>query len=152
MVGPTLPPKDPPKDMAAKYVLWICENVNGTGLAGCGFYTEKMIAAFPELKRVRGFVRFSDSSKTSHTAGSAHWWCETADGTIVDPTASQFERRGGIKSYVSLDESKEQPTGYCARGSICGTPTWRGASYCSDECREIHEAEIQRDTDEMNAR
>src|SRR5688572_31601131 len=31
-----------------------------------------------------------------------HWWCQKADGTVVDPTAAQFPSKGG-GVYVPFD-------------------------------------------------
>ena len=54
----------------------------------CREATAAMVKAFPELRRVRG-----------HYGWCPHWWCETPDGTVVDPTARQFTP-GGI--YIEV--------------------------------------------------
>lgn len=89
---------------------------------GCGTATEDMVKAFPELRRVRG-----------HYGSSEHWWCVTPDGTIVDPTAAQFEPGREYVEYVGPD-----PVGKCMG---CGAYVWEshprfGSSACSTECGE----------------
>lgn len=53
----------------------------------CSGSTLEMIRVFPELKRICGMVR----SKETGDPVSQHFWCETKDGEIIDPTVLQFE-------------------------------------------------------------
>lgn len=60
-----------------------------------------------------------------------HWWCERADGTIVDPTAAQFPSNGSGRY-----ERHDGPA-WCLQ---CGIDfPWEqymetGRPICSDEC------------------
>ena len=64
----------------------------------CGAAVAAMVLEFPELQPVSGFVDVEGEDWLK-----PHWWAVAPDGTIVDPTASQFER---INEYV------EAPTAY----------------------------------------
>ena len=66
----------------------------------CKEATLEMMKHFPNLKRVRGFVY-----ATSHRKPQEHWWCETPDGVIIDPTKKQFE--GLIITYEKWDETNK---------------------------------------------
>lgn len=86
----------------------------------CREATEAMVKAFPELRRVRG-----------HYSWCPHWWCETPDGTVVDPTARQFTSGGVYVEYTG-----PEPLGKCMN---CGDYVWTAlpngdTSACSDEC------------------
>jgi hypothetical protein len=92
----------------------------------CYEATEEMVVAFPELKRVAGFVY-------STFGREQHFWCVTPDGTVVDPTKSQFQL---VFNYEELDLSNPEvvagiPTGVCAQ---CGEDTYRGDTCCSRGC------------------
>lgn len=83
----------------------------------CHAAVEDMVVAFPELRVVRGYY-----------GGCSHWWCETPDGEVVDPTAAQFEPGD---SYVEYDGP--DPLGKCMN---CGSYVWTGgfSGFCSSEC------------------
>lgn len=66
----------------------------------------------------------------------AHWWLVDPDGSIVDPTASQFPSNG-IGEYVELDDSRPQPTGMCPN---CGSECFGGNYCCSDACGRAYVA------------
>lgn len=112
-----------------RYALWIEGCCFGRGQ--CAEATEAMVQRFPELRRVRGHVAIVESPKTP-----AHWWCETEDGVIVDPTARQFV---GIVAY--LPHEGEEPVGKCAN---CGGYIYASSGYtntvCSDACASSYEA------------
>lgn len=119
-----------------KYATWIADHVKGDGLAMCSVYTERMVKDFPELIRVRGWCYRHE-----------HWWCKTADGTIVDPTASQFETfyRLGLPSPSDYREFRDgvdpEPIGRCMG---CGEYVWEktyGNYACSKECLQDVEYE-----------
>lgn len=135
MSAATLPPKRRSVPVAP-YAQWIAKHfpTRGDAVAACASATAMMVKAFPELRRVRGYY-----------SGREHWWCETADGDVVDPTAAQYDSDG---EYAALDESKPHPTGYCA--NRCGGYAWNHASYCSDECEEMHYAEMEADAAQIN--
>lgn len=52
----------------------------------CAEATAAMIAEFPELKRVAGYVRLNEDNAFIH----GHWWCIDDYFNIVDPTAHQW--------------------------------------------------------------
>lgn len=92
----------------------------------CDTATAKMVAAFPELRRVAGFVYCTWGREQ-------HWWCVAPDGSIIDPTASQYV---AILEYEELDLDDPEvcrtiPTGVCMD---CGGDTYEGRTFCSDQC------------------
>jgi hypothetical protein len=96
----------------------------------CAMFTRHMAERFPELKRVAGF--YQNPEGASH---GEHWWLETADGIIVDPTADQWPSLG-TGTYVRYD-----PTVHLvSKGSCpsCGVGLYsRSGSYpCSKSCDE----------------
>ena len=120
--------------MWAEHAAWIEKYVaeqKGFVLGRCMEATAKMREAFPELKEVRGHV-YTTWGKRSHV------WLIDADGTIVDPTASQFRF---IFQYEPWKPGDEVRVGKCMN---CGSEIWRAvqsltediitASSCSDEC------------------
>jgi hypothetical protein len=135
---PTLPPKKA-TGVPEKYATWIAERYATWEQAHqcCMSATKAMVESFPELKRVRGY----------RIPGGEHWWCETADGSIVDPTEAQF--KCGEAEFFALDESQPQPSGYCA---WCRLSYVYNTTYCSDECREAHDDDRSQDLYEMGMR
>jgi hypothetical protein len=109
--------------MKKEYEEWIAANVTDGGLGQCQEVTEQMLAAFPELIRVRGHY-------ACHIWGPReHWWLDD-DGVIVDPTAEQFPSKGaGV--YIPWEEGREEPTGKCMN---CGDYCYGGSFFCSDAC------------------
>lgn len=96
----------------------------------CKDATKEMAAAFPELTRVRGHYY-------CHIWGEReHWWCETPDGKIVDPTKAQFPS-GGFGEYEPWDESQPEPTGMCPN---CSGYCYNGETCCSAECHDAYVA------------
>lgn len=112
-----------------------CRSLRGL----CAGATEQMVAAFPELRRVRGHV--------GHTAGRAyepHWWCVDPNGNIVDPTREQFfEPRVGWTEihYEEFDESLAHmlPTGKCMN---CGGHLYYHARFCNETCARLVHADM----------
>lgn len=77
--------------MDQKYLDWVEEWVDDCESL-CEEYTYFMQSTFPELTRVFGKLYFSNEiGALSSPLFEYHWWCITADGEIVDPTAQQFE-------------------------------------------------------------
>lgn len=113
--------------MLKKYVTWIKENV-ADAQATCEKYTTDMLKAFPELTRVRGhiFVDFWGRDRE-------HWWLTAEDGSIVDPTVSQFPW-SPLNEYKPWNEGAEEPTGKCR---CCGAYTFGGEDACSKECFDV---------------
>lgn len=112
--------------MLDKYQNWIEQNApKGSDAYGkCAETTERMIKAFPELKRIRGhYYCYIWGERT-------HWWLQDQDGSIVDPTATQFPS-GGNGHYEAWDESKPEPTGICPN---CGDYCYNGSNCCSENC------------------
>lgn len=106
-----------------QYADWIAVNV-AEPYGKCAEVTLAMAEAFPELTRVRGhYYCFAWGERT-------HWWLTTREGTIVDPTASQFPSRGNGE-YVELDASAPMPTGKCPN---CSGLCYDGGYCCSDRC------------------
>jgi len=120
------------KDIAMKqeYRSWISEHVEADGFGKCRETTQAMIEAFPELRRVRGHYYCAIWGEREH------WWLETEDGKIVDPTAEQFPSRG-FGEYIEWDESQRLPTGMCPN---CGGYAYDGNTCCSDACSAAYAA------------
>jgi hypothetical protein len=54
----------------------------------CLSVAKAMVADNPTLSLVRGWYHCPIWGKQEH------WWCKTADGTIIDPTVLQFPSKG----------------------------------------------------------
>lgn len=109
--------------MKPEYEKWIKDNVKSV-YCSCLEVTEEMRKKFPELIRVRGHYHCVLWGRCPH------WWLITAEGEIIDPTASQFPSRGA-GYYEPWDESKPEPTGKCLN---CGDYCYNGEACCSDQC------------------
>lgn len=107
----------------SKYAQWI-DDYQGEVCGMCASLSQQMVDAFPELKRVRG--HYIDPL----WGPREHWWCVAPDGSIVDPTASQFPTKGG-GTYVPHVEGSPEPTGKCLD---CGGYCFNGDTFCSPEC------------------
>ena len=104
----------------------------------CVERTAEMAAAFPELRRVRGWVTIAWGGRV---LDREHWWLVTPAGQVVDPTARQFSdpgyifAGGRILGYQELPDDAEEPVGKCMS---CGSYYYRsqgGDSYsCSPSC------------------
>src|SRR3990167_3649327 len=97
--------------------------------AKCAEATAEMLTAFPELRRVRGYVL------TAAGYDRPHWWLTTVDGTIVDPTADQFADYGGALDYK--EHVGPEPSGKCPN---CGGFVYDGGTVCSDACANAYTA------------
>ena len=95
----------------------------------CAEWTAEMKARFPELIRVRGQIALSNLWLRDH------WWLTDPNGTIVDPTVSQFDSdyfgHAKVLAYLLRDESEPEPTGKCPN---CEGYCFGGGTCCSDEC------------------
>ena len=111
--------------MKPEYEAWIKANVKENPLGECKRMAEAMAAAFPELRVVRGHYYCMVWGERGH------WWCETSDHEVVDPTAAQFPTLGAgvYAEFTGLDS--ELPTGRC---SNCGEACYNHANFCSDAC------------------
>jgi hypothetical protein len=66
------------------YHKWVKDNVPAEERLGqCQKWSKQIAEVFPELRIARGWVYCELGERT-------HWWCIAPDGTVVDPTASQF--------------------------------------------------------------
>ncbi len=116
----------------------LLRDLYGEPLGRCAEYTAAFAEAFPELKRVRGFVTLRSGLRRSH------WWLVDSAGKIVDPTASQFDTEyfwhAGIAFYEPLNEANPEPTGMC---SNCAGLVYDGGTCCSEKCCLEYEAYCQ---------
>lgn len=95
----------------------------------CKELAEAAVAADPSLRLVRGWYFEPHWSREEQ-----HWWCETADGTIVDPSAGQFPSLGLPELYTEFAGTFD-----C---EMCGRefteaeayPTGNSHMVCSTEC------------------
>lgn len=122
--------------MKPEYRAWIraYEETSGgraSTLGKCESASREMVEAFPELTQVRGHVLCPEPY-----GKRGHWWCETEDGTVIDPTAGQFTF--GIFSYEEYVEGDEIRLGKCMNcgDEIWGSPERGRPSVCSDSCGE----------------
>jgi len=128
------------------YAAWIRAYVLSEGgfLRGkCGFAARRMVKCFPELRVAAGFVTWAIPSRPIR---DQHWWCVTKDGTIVDPTAQQFEGSIVPLVYEELDlndpATRERvPTGRCMN---CARDCYNDKKFCSDQCLEETTSHLNR--------
>jgi hypothetical protein len=103
--------------MNQKYQQWIDKYFRDNSLDVTGGYglcrevSTDMQAAFPELRLVRGHVYCAWGKR-------GHWWLETVQGDIVDPTKDQFPL---IERYEEWEEGDEVRLGRCME---CGKEIW----------------------------
>jgi formylmethanofuran dehydrogenase subunit E len=72
--------------------------------------------------------------------GMEHFWCETADGEVVDPTVGQFE--GLAVEYRPFEPGDEVRVGKCMN---CGEPIYASVerlddprhhrTFCDENCQ-----------------
>lgn len=114
--------------MINTYQTWIKQHYPYPHLAKlqCAEATKAMVAEFPELRRVRGYVYIGVYQRP-------HWWCETKDKEVIDPTINQYETIPAM--YEELPEDAEEPHGKCYE---CGALLFRSKgddSYFCIECK-----------------
>ena len=103
----------------------------------CKQAVEDMVKAFPELRKAAGFAHVT-------WGRDEHWWCVAPDGSIVDPTKSQFQF-GVVLQYEELDLNDPStrdlvPIGKCMN---CGDPTYTSSPdscICSQACHDSYVA------------
>lgn len=123
--------------MKAVYQEWIDANIDElNNMGACSQRTTEMQQAFPELRRVAGFYYSIGWGQREH------FWLETEDGEIIDPTAMQFPCKGnGVYERLSEDEILRLPIGMCAN---CGEPIYRDSectdTVCSRSCAAAYVA------------
>lgn len=103
----------PASDRHKTYTDWITGWLSEHKAYGrCAEATLEMREAFPELTRVPGYVMDSFWGKRDH------WWLTSPDGTIVDPTVSQFPCP---LEYIPHREGDPVRLGKCMN---CGEYIW----------------------------
>lgn len=107
------------------YNEWIKNNIVDS-YGKCAEKTAEMQRVFPELKRIRGHYVCPLGGRRQH------WWLLTAEGEIIDPTASQFLDKGKCGEYIPWDEGQREPVGKCLN---CGELIYNSGLFCSDNCR-----------------
>jgi hypothetical protein len=103
----------------------------------CKEACEEMVKAFPELRIAAGFAHVT-------WGRDQHFWCVAPDGTIVDPTKSQFQF-GVVLNYEELDlndpaTQDRVPIGKCCN---CGEETYNSSlssEICSQRCHDSYVA------------
>ncbi len=102
---------------------WISENYPTAESATrrCAEATSSMCEAFPQLRRIRGHAMVAAQLRP-------HWWCETPEGEVIDPTAHQWPV--AVAFYSPL-ESEEEPHGKCMN---CGDLLFRSKGAESFRC------------------
>ena len=104
------------------YLRWIAEHVTDPH-GQCMEITERMAAAFPELRRVRGHY------VCPYQGPRPHWWLITPDGTVLDPTKEQFVSQGCHGTYEPYEGP--EPTGECLN---CGALVYGAETFCNSNC------------------
>lgn len=94
----------------------------------CAEATLAMSLEFPELLRVRGLASVEEPYGLPPTR-TPHWWLETFDGEVIDPTAHQYPTR--VLQYEAVDEERGGPTGKCPN---CGGLCYNQEYCCTDRC------------------
>lgn len=89
----------------------------------CRAASAAMAAAFPELRVARGHYR-----PWAGPRDYPHWWCVAPDGTVVDPTAAQFD---GVGPGDYVEHTGPEPTGRCPH---CGEYAYGGQTFCTSTC------------------
>lgn len=125
-----------------KYDKWIkrwCEANQAYG--GCAKAATELVEAFPELTAVKGHA-YTDWGKR------AHWWTTTAEGKVIDPTASQF---GVVFEYEPWESGSEVLVGKCMD---CGAEIWVEVqtldepppqqTFCDEACQKATEAYLNK--------
>ena len=116
----------------------------------CARGAKEMVEAFPELRRVAGWVFGPKMPPTEH------FWCVTRDAAIVDPTAGQFE---GELNYREFRPGDSVCVGRCMNcGDYIYAPVeslddpGNRRSVCSDACENALEAEYAAEMAELGVR
>ena len=95
----------------------------------CEGFSKKMKRKFPELIITKGYYECMVWGRREH------WWLQTKDGQIFDPTAVQFPSKG-ICEYIPWNKDDPQPTGKCPQ---CGEYTFNN-EYVHKECQDAYVA------------
>lgn len=119
--------------MDDRHARWIAAYLSENNPYGrCKQASEAMQATFPELRIAKGHVHCDWGQRS-------HWWLVTADGEIVDPTATQFR---AIFSYEEWQPNDKVRVGKCMD---CGDEIWEAVaaldavprrSFCNAACEK----------------
>lgn len=112
------------------YREWIVKNVPNSCAGQCTKYVNLMVKAFPELKKIRGHIRYWNDLEKKNKR-SPHWWTKAPDGCIFDPTAVQFAHLEF--HYEEWEEGQKEPTGKCPN---CGEYSYDHNYLCSAKCEK----------------
>lgn len=121
-----------------EWIRWFADRHDGDVNGECEDATDAMVAAFPELRRVRGHVTML-AAPDGDTRPWPHWWCVTPEGEIVDPTRAQFP---GPLDYEEHDEDRGEPSGVCPN---CSGLVYGGGTCCSDRCHDEYASYVMGD-------
>ena len=127
------------------YNEWIADWLHGNNpYTRCREAVVAIVAAFPELEKVPGHVLCP-----APWGQRVHWWAKAPDGTIVDPTASQFP---AILAYEAWTPGAECIMGSCySCGDDIYRPVWDlenpppRESTCSVACEKAAHADLTAD-------
>ena len=112
-----------------------------TTLGKCMVEVPEMNKRFPELKEVRGFVYVEWFAGHQRERKREHWWLESPDGDIIDPTAGQFPV---IEQYEAYEKGMDVRVGTCVN---CGESLWGPPGtykqFCGEICEDSYRAYIQ---------
>ena len=101
------------------------ENGQPRTRGSCGHAAKMMILSFCELRRVPGHA-------FTPVGVSDHWWCETPDGEIVDPTVSQFWP--WMPDYSEWPRNEPIPIGKCMNCGMLCYPDSPDRNACTEQC------------------
>lgn len=128
--------------VSVSYSQWISDwlaSRNGRVRGLCAPATQEMVAAFPELARTPGWI-------SSNEGSSEHFWCVAPDGSILDPTASQFTGQLVYEPFKPGDEVRVGRCLNCGSGIYMPVESLEDESYarsiCSDECEKAMAEEL----------
>ena len=93
----------------------------------CKELAEEAVKNDPSLRLVRGWYHCPLWGK------QAHWWAQTPDGAIVDPSVKQFPTAGAGATYQEFDGTVECE--YCGKSILLDDAYREGRHvYCSYSC------------------
>ena len=96
----------------------------------CKVYCQALCAIDSRLRLVRGWYHESDGQDRYQ-----HWWCEFDDGSIVDPTVTQFRTTNG--SYKRFTDTA--PCDMCGAKQKEEWLRYFGHKvFCSMECLDVY--------------
>lgn len=118
-----------------EYATWISAHypTHTDAYGRCAEAVTGIVAAFPELTKVRGWVFDALWGRREH------WWCHAPDGKVVDPTRHQFPC---LIDYEVWDESKGEPPKrrVC---TDCGTEHYGDNDFCNEACYRRYAAYLK---------